>query len=240
MYNICIGGIGGSGTRAVVELFYKLGYFIGEDLNKPKDNLLFTLLFKHRDVLIIPKNELKYRLELFYTLMKDTNKLNIKDLDYVKQLALKKNILHPKEWLLDRYENLKFIYVYRNGLDMAYSTNQNQLKLWGSIFLEENNLEISPKNSLKYWCEVDKRIRKYIKIYPNRIFMLSLEEFCLNTLEKIKELFLFLGLEAKIDENLLSVFNMPNSVGRYKKYSLENFDNEDLDYIINLYGMDKI
>ncbi|PLX51195.1 MAG: hypothetical protein C0613_00910 [Desulfobulbaceae bacterium] len=41
-----IGGVGGSGTRVVAEIFAALGVYIGNDLNAASDNLLYTLLFK--------------------------------------------------------------------------------------------------------------------------------------------------------------------------------------------------
>ena len=33
--------------------------------------------------------------------------------------------------LAERYPNLKYIHSLRNGLDMAFSKNQNQLNNWG-------------------------------------------------------------------------------------------------------------
>ena len=43
---VIIGGVGGSGTRVVAEIVYKLGYYLGNDLNTARDNLWFLLLFK--------------------------------------------------------------------------------------------------------------------------------------------------------------------------------------------------
>lgn len=43
---IVIGGVGGSGTRVIAEILQTLGFYMGADLNTPKDNLWFTLLFK--------------------------------------------------------------------------------------------------------------------------------------------------------------------------------------------------
>lgn len=43
---IVIGGIGGSGTRVVAEIVARAGYHIGSDLNRAKDNLTYTLLFR--------------------------------------------------------------------------------------------------------------------------------------------------------------------------------------------------
>ena len=43
---VIIGGVGGSGTRVVAELISHLGFYIGDDLNRARDNLWFLLLFK--------------------------------------------------------------------------------------------------------------------------------------------------------------------------------------------------
>lgn len=42
-----IGGLGGSGTRVVAEILIQSGFYLGQDLNRENDNLLFTYLFKH-------------------------------------------------------------------------------------------------------------------------------------------------------------------------------------------------
>lgn len=39
---IAIGGLGGSGTRAVAEVFIQAGLFMGDELNKSNDTLVFT------------------------------------------------------------------------------------------------------------------------------------------------------------------------------------------------------
>ncbi|MEZ5572066.1 MAG: sulfotransferase [Halioglobus sp.] len=47
------------------------------------------------------------------------------------------------------FPKMKFIYVLRNGLDMAFSYNQNQLKyFWGDLLLE-GDVEPSPRNALR-------------------------------------------------------------------------------------------
>jgi sulfotransferase family protein len=43
---VAIGGVGGSGTRLVAEIVKDLGFFMGDVLNPPCDNLFFTFLFK--------------------------------------------------------------------------------------------------------------------------------------------------------------------------------------------------
>ena len=43
---VAIGGVGGSGTRVFAEIFRVFGFYLGDCLNKPLDNLWFTVLFK--------------------------------------------------------------------------------------------------------------------------------------------------------------------------------------------------
>lgn len=47
MRSIAIGGLGGSGTRLVCDIFKHWGFFMGTYLNESLDNLVFTILFKN-------------------------------------------------------------------------------------------------------------------------------------------------------------------------------------------------
>ena len=46
---VVIGGVGGSGTRVIAEVLSLLNFYMGNDLNGPKDFLLYTLLFKRKN-----------------------------------------------------------------------------------------------------------------------------------------------------------------------------------------------
>ena len=43
---IAIGALGGSGTRVVAQILKNSGIYIGDNINHPNDNLIFTALFK--------------------------------------------------------------------------------------------------------------------------------------------------------------------------------------------------
>ena len=156
---IAIGGIGGSGTRAVAEFFINSNLFMGYDLNKSNDNLLYTLLFKHKDILVLPKNLFEQRVKLFYKIMATSQHISKDEINLLNEVAFQGSKQHTENWLSERVKSistskrvlqkewgwkepnthiiidkileitpdLKFIYVFRNGLDMAYSSNQNQL-----------------------------------------------------------------------------------------------------------------
>lgn len=261
---ISIGGVGGSGTRVIAQILQECGYFTGYDLNESNDTLLFTLLFKRQNILTLDNNEFEEALNLFSKIMSSKESLTQKELTLLKGLASKNRMLHDKEWLQERLEfinerklhenwgwkepnthiviekllkkmhSLKFVYVYRNGLDMAYSDNQNQLKLWGPIFLNDYNLDVNPKNSLKYWCITHKRMLKLKEMFQDRVFMLDFDKLCNDSEDILLKLADF--MDYKEDMLKFQTFiKTPKSIGRYKEYSLDDFDKEDLDYIHDIY-----
>lgn len=75
---IAIGALGGSGTRAVAQVLIEAGIYMGDDLNNPNDNLIFTRLFKnppfYRNA---NENSLNARLGVFKEYM-ERNHLSLK------------------------------------------------------------------------------------------------------------------------------------------------------------------
>ncbi len=262
---IAIGGIGGSGTRLVAQMLKELDYYIGDDLNEPNDNLLFTLLFKHESILTLLDSEFDEIVDIFLTVMNSDRELGLSQQKLIEALTVNNRTLHNKEWLskriknikkgsshelwgwkepnthivierfLSRMDDLKFIYVYRNGLDMAYSENQNQLKLWGNIFMNNQNIDISPKNSLKYWCIIFRRIEKLKQRFPDRVLLMDFDKLCLSPNQSIEMFLEFLNIKEYSNEKLKSLIKIPSSIGRYTKYPLTDFDKDDLECVDYIY-----
>jgi hypothetical protein len=78
------------------------------------------------------------------------------------------------DFLSQYFKNLKYIFIIRNGLDMAYSNNQNQLINWGSFF----NVSIPKSPNLRKLGILDKgeskshKFRQYAtwrKIFCNKV-----------------------------------------------------------------------
>jgi hypothetical protein len=260
---IAVGGIGGSGTRVIAQVLSELGVFIGHDLNRANDNLLFTLLFKRRSVLIETAETLNTLYRLFVGILRQTRKPNPQETDLLEHLASADRPNHPVDWLQERLAHLnydcdavefgfkepnshiiidrllaidhsiKYIYVYRNGLDMAFSNNQNQLALWGDIFLDRSNIEVNPRYSLKYWCATHKRNLEIEQEFQSRVFLLNFDQLCLSPELVLKHLLRFLQVE--VDDikksQLANLIELPASLGRHKQHSLSQFDDEDLSYL---------
>lgn len=136
--------------------------------------------------------------------------------------------------LIARLENMKYIHVMRNGLDMAHSKNQNQLRLWGPHFLNER-FDITPRFSLTYWCIVHKRILEIGKIMGINFLLLNYDDFCANPENGIEKLLNFLGVDIEFSKpKFLDLVNPPSSIGRFKRYGTDIFMKEDIEFVHSL------
>ena len=99
---ICVGGIGGSGTRVIAMILSSIGINMGNDLNEAFDNLTFTLLFKRQN---ISDDEID-KLLILYEKSFTNNTFNKKEIEYIYSLTNKHRPGHKKEWLTKRANNL--------------------------------------------------------------------------------------------------------------------------------------
>lgn len=133
---------------------------------------------------------------------------------------------------LEWYPDLKYIHITRNGLDMAFNKNQNQLGNWGPVFLSRD-VEQTPRDSLAYWCAVHRRMAQLTEQYPTRIFHLDYDKLITNPRPELAAMFEFLG--AGLDDAALDAFAeqifVPKSVTNRKPHDLSLFDAKDLDYV---------
>jgi len=142
------------------------------------------------------------------------------------------------DYLAKYFHDVRYIHVIRNGLDMAYSTNQAQLYNWGTLFgVMPNPSESLPKLSLQYWIRANNRaINKGRKLLGERFLLINFDRLCLFPEEETSLLINFLGLsESNIDINTLkSLPKVPSSMGRYMKHDMSVFDKSDIQAVLDL------
>jgi len=124
---------------------------------------------------------------------------------------------------------LKYVHVMRNGLDMAFSGNQTQLRFWGA-WLIGDKIELTPRYSLKYWRVVHERILTLGQEMEGDLLLLDYDQFCRSPAEGLSHLLAFLGLDISRDRQskLISHVHPPASLGRFKQHGTQDFDPEDL------------
>lgn len=259
---ICIGGIGGSGTRLFAQILnLDDSIFLGPIINDTDDNLVFTFLFKRLIILKMNETDLNTLFTIFRKVMSSVQ-LNQNELNIIKKIYQEKtsqdylydkkktyetminysnknynNITQNWGWkepnthillpfLLKKYKTIKYIHIMRNGLDNAFSKNQNQLKFW-------TNLKYTPSNSLKYWVQTQKKIIHLQKQYPNNIFIIKFEDFVKYPDKYIPILSKFINKKLN-SQKIKSMIKIPNTINQYKNYNLKYFNKEDLEFLKQL------
>jgi len=127
---------------------------------------------------------------------------------------------------------LKYIHVIRNGLDMAFSNNQQQHKNWGRK-IAKSTPEIfsnSPSASLDFWIAANQRaIDICQQQMPGRFLLLNYDQLCTRTSEIVGLLSGFLDVPIN-DNELENIKNMivPTSQNRYKAAKRQTFSTSQL------------
>lgn len=138
--------------------------------------------------------------------------------------------------LMRSIPTLKYIHVVRNGLDMAYSQNQNQLRLWGPRFLGIDPVPIDPRHSLKYWCRVHEHLLAVFECFPGRCLLLNFDRLCEDPRRHLDGMLTFLDVDpsrARIDE-LALLIHPPASIGRYRDFDTSLLDPQDIGTVAKL------
>lgn len=266
---IVVGGIGGSGTRVVAKILQELGFYMGNDLNEPIDNLSYTLLFKRKDwfykngsnqskifkgLRILEKtmtnekpaftiseycfllnatyfmyqyghNHLgdgkgKWAIDRFNNILKGSELLSH---DYIGWGWKEPNSHLILPHLAEYFPNLKYIHTIRNGLDMAYSSNQQQLYNWGPMFGIElpDKEEDIPETSFRYWLKANKKVMSIgNKIGDNKFYVLNFDKIFLDKENELANLLSFVGcdISSEVINKIKTLINKPITIQRYRKY----------------------
>ena len=134
------------------------------------------------------------------------------------------------ERLWQRLPQLRYIHVVRNGVDMAYSGNQNQLQLWGPHVLGEDGPP-TPGRSLAYWCKVHQRMQRLLADNSRRMYWLDYDALCRDPQVEVDKLCGFLDFDPAQVAVVLEQIRPPS---RRDGIDLNEFDPRDLAYVRSL------
>lgn len=175
-----IGGSGGSGTRAVAAYLANAGMFIGACLNESNDSLPFAEVYdRHLNAYLDGAgfDWDAWRRDLNHAIVQHQRGWNA---GFGSPWLVKnpRSILMG-EALFRAVPGAQFLHVVRNGVVMAFSSNQRQLKLHGSRLIGDDFAHESlPAQTLRVWCAVNRRGLEFCRRYPERCAILRYEDFC--------------------------------------------------------------
>lgn len=139
--------------------------------------------------------------------------------------------------ILEYFPRLKYVHVLRNGLDMAFSSNKQQLKNWGwkyDIYTDNSDDENElAKKQLAYWVKSTKEVFDITEAFKDRALILNYTNFCNNSAETMDRLIDFLGISIS-DQNRKELHELPQDTGsnnRYRRFNTEMFDKENVDFV---------
>jgi hypothetical protein len=132
--------------------------------------------------------------------------------------------------------HVRYIHVVRNGLDMAYSQNQNPLRAWGTRFLGMDPVTVTPRFSLKFWVAVQRRVLETAQGMSGRFLMIDYDRFCADPARELPSLLEFIGLEASPARlaGAASLVRPPDSIGRFKAFPRDHFDPDDVAFVASM------
>ncbi|WP_062047162.1 sulfotransferase [Bacillus sp. JCM 19034] len=234
---IVIGGVGGSGTRVVAEILKALGYYLGP-LNKANDNRKFASYFRQPDWFFAKSQNNK---QAIYSRLQRFEDEMVNQLEKTDKIGWgwKNPITHIYlPFLMNHFPNLRYIHVIRNGLDMAYSGNKEQLKRWGAFYQipKPTNKTELVQSSLDYWIKANKRALNLCQDkLKKRALIIRFESLCNQPEEEINKIISFLKLSQTTPiDHLASIVRKPSSINRYKEHDISIFTTKQLKDVANI------
>jgi hypothetical protein len=217
-----IGATGGSGTRVVARIVRHAGMFIGTDLNNYEDALpLAGFSDRWINKFVTLRGELpeETRQEMAGALagLLESHRADMPD-DAAAWGWKEPRSIYLLRFLDRELPAMRFLQFVRDGRDMAFSENQNQLKKHGEAVLDrEERRWKQPVQSIAVWARVNGWAAEYgEREMGDRYTAVTFEELCARPAETVERIWSFFGLSGDAEAVAAAEVNPPASLGRWR------------------------
>lgn len=219
---VVIGGVGGSGTRVAAEMLETLGFFVGDDLNHAHDNMRLARRFDEIQARVPgPPDGAADIADILETFERDMHAA------YLAQSARRAGwgwkvpanfFILPQ--LARHFGPVRYIHVIRHGLDMAFSSNQNQTRNFGRHYGVDAAARPLPEASLAYWIRANNLALETASRLGLDHLVLNFDRLCTDPPGGVGDLLRFLGRDDADRLRLAALVEPPASLGRYRDHDL--------------------
>ncbi len=242
---VVVGGVGGSGTRVICQLLISLGVFMGDRLNESNDNMTYAAYSERvrgrlrSEAPGAPSSAGDYPFDFADSTLRFVE-LELSGFIEENRQAFEAqatsragwgwkvpgmfHLLRPLSAVLGPF---KYLHVIRNGLDMAFSDNQNQVSNWGWRFGIRPEGQPTPAQSLRYWTRANRQAVIDAERYGADLLVLNFDRLCLAPSAEIARMASHLGLAPTSPEALAALVRAPATIGRRGDFDLSFVDDED-------------
>ncbi len=138
--------------------------------------------------------------------------------------------------LIDHFPALRFVYVARHGLDMAYSENKNQLRNFGDQFgfpfPEGEGPDAEAASQLGYWIHMTRRALDLGDRLGDRFLFLRFDDLCADPEGELHRLLEFAGVEPGDQLPAIAAkVQTPASSGRWRDHLDHPFTEEQVEAV---------
>jgi len=194
---VLIGAIGGSGTRVFARIARDGGFFMGSRLNPFEDSLPFIEFYDRwmRTYLAAGRRVPEDRREAIradFVRSLEAHLVGIPDAAMPWGVKVPKSLLMIRFWH-EMVPDVRVTHVLRNGLDMAYSKDGNQLNEYGDLVLPPD-LRDRPRllRAIAYWSAVNRDAADFGEAWlPGQYLRTRFEDLCADPVRVIGQLFDF-------------------------------------------------
>lgn len=220
---VLVGAVGGSGTRVVARILAHAGFFIGGERNEAEDSEPVMRFYNAwmRPWLenggAFPPASAATAAEDFRRALAG-HRRGIAGPDAPWVVKVPRSLLMLPFWR-QAFPDAPFIHMVRNGLDMAFSSDGNQVRMFADLVLppDERTLE-GPLRAMAYWRTANLRAAPSGPARRDDTYaLLRFEDLCARPGETIAALAHFLGVT--IDSGAAArEIAPPASIGRWRRH----------------------
>ena len=216
-----IGATGGSGTRVVARIVRTSGLYTGEKLN-PYEDAVELGFYSDRWIDGYVNAGGDVSAEERAEMEADLRGVLADHVSTVPEEAVAWGWKEPRSIYLLRFWNetmpgLRFVHFLRDGRDMAFSENQNQLtKHGGAVLGDELRKAKTHTRSIALWNRVNLAAADYgERVLGPRYLRVRFEDLCAEPAATVGAILGFFGLEGDVEAAAAEV-RPPDSLGRWQ------------------------